>query len=336
MSVPQIPGTSVKDGTLLLADMTTGEFVATATANKGVLRDAAGDSAFHMVTLSGVPVNPTDVATVQFATSLITGLNLSLGKNAALARTTAALPACTRVANVITADANGILPAQDGVAAATLVGERLFVANEVATEDNGLYVVTNIGTAGTPFVLTRVADMNQDAEVGQGLFFLVLTGTLYAGSLWMLVTADPITLNTTGLSFIQAGFVTSITAGLDLDPVVAGLLNHKNVLTDAGGVAAAYPFPTSVTVNARGHITAIGPRTKHAEHSFTAVGAEAIIATGITGIIEFTDNLYVNGARYQPNAVPANYSLDRVTGILTLSTALVAGDVFEFRAQHSY
>jgi hypothetical protein len=83
--------------------------------------------------------------------------------------TTGALPSCTYnngasgVGATLTATANGALAAQDGV---TLVlNDRLCVKDQAATLQNGIYRVTQVGSGGTPWILTRVTDADTWAEL---------------------------------------------------------------------------------------------------------------------------------------------------------------------------
>lgn len=85
------------------------------------------------------------------------------------AATTGTLPACTYANGssgqgaTLTGNANGALAAQDGV---TLVaGEYLLVKDQASALQNGIYTVTQVGTAGTPFILTRNGDADTWAEL---------------------------------------------------------------------------------------------------------------------------------------------------------------------------
>jgi len=113
--------------------------------------------------------------------------------------TTAALPANTRVLNVLTANVNGALPAIDGVALS--VADRVLVKNEGLGANNGSYVVTSLGSAGTPWVLTRSTDLDTSAEMIRGIFAPVTDGNTNAGLHFRLVTNGVITINVTSLSF---------------------------------------------------------------------------------------------------------------------------------------
>lgn len=126
-------------------------------------------------------------------------------KSSVRVATTAALAAYTRTANVITADAPGALADQDGV---TLVaGDSLLLLTGAAAADNGIYVVTEVGDGFAPFVLTRRQDANADAKVTSGMATRVEEGIQYGpvgtkpGRRFVLITPNPITLNTTGLDF---------------------------------------------------------------------------------------------------------------------------------------
>ena len=124
-------------------------------------------------------------------------------KQSVRAATTAALPANTRTGNVLDADANGTFPAQDGVT--LVVGESLLVKDEVAGANNGVYDVTDLGSGSTKWKLTRRADFDQDAEVTTGATVFISEGTANAGAQYTITTADPITVNTTSLTFSQTG-----------------------------------------------------------------------------------------------------------------------------------
>ena len=130
-------------------------------------------------------------------------------KGSARVATTVALPANTRVDNVLTVDANGALPAIDGVTLAVADPvERVLVKNEATGENNGIYDVTDVGSAGSKWVLTRSADFDADEKVTSGAATFVSEGTVNAAREYTLITADPITINTTALVFTQTGGTT--------------------------------------------------------------------------------------------------------------------------------
>jgi hypothetical protein len=95
-------------------------------------------------------------------------------KQSVACATAAALAAYTRVGATITANANGLLGAIDGVT--PTAGQRLLLKNGAAGADNGIYVVTSVGAAGARYVLTRADDFTTGDAVA-GALVIVQAGT---------------------------------------------------------------------------------------------------------------------------------------------------------------
>ncbi|MGD0190190.1 MAG: hypothetical protein ABSD74_05580 [Rhizomicrobium sp.] len=136
--------------------------------------------------------------------SEIPSVNFGIGTSASggpvVAATTGALPSNTYGGGVLTATANGALPAQDGVTLAA--GQRLLVKNEATAANNGLYVVTQAGSGSTPYILTRAGDASTASQLA-GLMVAVLQGgTTNGGTYWLLfLAASAITVGATPLYF---------------------------------------------------------------------------------------------------------------------------------------
>jgi hypothetical protein len=162
------------------------------------------------------PVSALDAANKQYVDSVVSGLTDP--KDAARAATTAALPAATYdngtagVGATLTADVNGALPSIDGIGLS--LNDRVLVKNQVSGLENGIYTVTALGDAGSPWVLTRAEDADEDSEVTQGMFVPVAEGTLNGSLGFLLTTVDPITVGTTALNFAQFGEVIQAGQGL--------------------------------------------------------------------------------------------------------------------------
>lgn len=110
----------------------------------------------------------------------------------------------------LTASGNGIIAAVDGV---TLVnGDRVLVKNEVTTANNGIYIVTTIGSAGTPYILTRADDSNSNARVFPGIsVFSTADGTTNASQEWVLnTTTNPLIIGTTAQTWAAQVIVGSV------------------------------------------------------------------------------------------------------------------------------
>lgn len=72
--------------------------------------------------------------------------------------------------------------------------------------DNGIYYVSALGNdTDTSFQLTRATDFDQDSEVTAGATIFVVSGTVNQRHHYVLVTGNPITVDTTALQFGQFG-----------------------------------------------------------------------------------------------------------------------------------
>ena len=170
---------------------------------------------------------PSQQSVKAYVDAVAQGLSI---KNSVLLATAAALATNTYsngasgVGATLTGVATGVLTI-DGVAVA--LNDRILVKDEVATENNGIYLCTVAGAIGVAYVLTRALDFNQPAEI-PGAFTFVESGTANADSGWVCTTNPTITIGTTGLSFTQFSGAGQITAGQALSKTG----NTLNVDTD--------------------------------------------------------------------------------------------------------
>jgi hypothetical protein len=81
------------------------------------------------------------------------------------------------------------------------VNDRVLVVGQTNASQNGIYFVSTLGS-GSNGTWTRTLDSNQNAEVTSGVIVNTVEGTEYAGTLWKLTTQDPITIGSTGLTFV--------------------------------------------------------------------------------------------------------------------------------------
>lgn len=102
------------------------------------------------------------------------------------------------VGATLTAGANGAF-SSDGVSPA--LNSRIFVPFQTSQLENGIYVLTQVGTAGTPAILTRAADFDSTAEINAGDVVSVVSGTLYGGTTWMMTQTLPVVVGTTAITF---------------------------------------------------------------------------------------------------------------------------------------
>lgn len=97
-----------------------------------------------------------------------------------------------------------------------LIKDAAAASGGAAADDqyNGLWEVT--GGTTTTLTLTRTTDADTDAEVTSGLAAFIEEGTNNADNGYVLTTNDPITVNTTDLTFTQFTGAGQITAGVGL------------------------------------------------------------------------------------------------------------------------
>jgi hypothetical protein len=204
----------------------------TATGVGGIAVDASNQKIVNLAT----PTAAGDAANKSYVDSVATGLDVKtsvrLATVAALAANTAA---GSGVGKTLTANANGALSV-DGVAVA--VNDRILVKDEATAANNGIYGVTDAGSAGTPYVLTRAVDFDQNAEVTGGSFTFATEGSANADTGWVLTTDDPITVDTTGLAFAQFSSTVSYTFDQGLSLTVGSVKVELDTAADAQGSGA--------------------------------------------------------------------------------------------------
>lgn len=200
----------------------------------------AGDTMTGDLTLANDPTNPLHAATKQYVDNLATGLDVK---------------ASVRVATTANITLSGTQTI-DGVAVSS--GERVLVKNQSTGSQNGIYVCA----AGA---WSRATDADTNAEVTSGMYTFVEEGTTNANSGWILSNANPITLGTTALTFVQFTGAGQLTAGAGLtktgntlDVVSANsgriVVNADNIDL-ASGIVTTGTY-TSVTVDTYGRVTA--------------------------------------------------------------------------------
>ena len=107
-----------------------------------------------------------------------------------------------------TANINITLPGTtiDGVTLAN--DDRILLKDQTTTSQNGIYVF-----AGPSTPLSRAQDANTSEEMPPGTFVLITEGSVNGDTAWVLSTDAPITLDTTGLDFVQFSGANNVAAG---------------------------------------------------------------------------------------------------------------------------
>jgi hypothetical protein len=252
-------------------------------------RLAAADASISVnsqkITNLADPTAAQDAANKQYVDSVAAGIDW---KGSVRASTTAALPACTYangasgVGATLTGNVNGALAAQDGVT--LVVNNRLLVKNQAAGLQNGIYALTQVGTAGTPFILTRATDCDSAAEVTTGVATFIEEGSTISATGWVLTTANPITIGTTALTFAQFSGASLYLAGNGL--VLTG--NTFDVVANADG---------SIVANAND--VQVGVLATDAQHGVRGGGTQhAAATTSVAGFQSAADKTKQDAASF--------------------------------------
>ena len=220
----------------------------------------ATSAALTTGTITTAPTSNTDIVNKEYADAIASGIHFHEAVNLA---TTAALPANTYnngtsgVGATLTANANGALSVDSTL---TIVSERILVKNEVAGANNGVYTVTQVGSAGTPYILTRATDFNSVGtgvdQIDEGDFFLVTSGTANVNTAWVQQTPPPITIGTTAIVFQQFSAPITYTAGTGLNESPTYTFNIANTTVSAATYGSASQVPV-FAVNAQGQLTSV-------------------------------------------------------------------------------
>jgi len=251
-------------------------------------------------TITTAPSSGNDIVNKTYADSIAAGINFHQSCRLA---TTAALPSNTYnngvsgVGATLTATANGALSVDSTAVAAT---NRILVKNEVNQAYNGVYVVTQTGSAGSPFILTRATDFDTAGsgvdQIDAGDFFLITAGSTLANTSWVQQTPLPITVGTTGIVFSQFGAPLTYSAGTGLTESPAYTFNIANTGVVSGSYGGAATAMT-LSINAQGQITSatdVSIAINGNQITSGTVGSAYISGsyTGITGVGTLTSGTW--------------------------------------------
>ena len=256
-------------------------------------------------TLSTLPVSPSDIVNKQYADAIASGVNfhpaVRLSTTVTFDATTATYNNGTNGVNAtITDNSPYVAISLDGVTAA--YGDRVLMRTVSNTAWNGVYVVSNTGSASYPWILTRSFDYDQVGsgtnEIDQGDLIYVLAGSSLAGTSWVQQN-NITTIGTDGISFVQfsskalypltegTGLYYSVGGAYDGSAASTLAVNSSYIATLSsnnaaylGGVAAAsYQLNSTLSSNVV---------------NLTANLANYIIAN--TGLISNSSGVFVNTA----------------------------------------
>lgn len=204
------------------------------------------------LTLNADPSTALQAATKQYVDASIAGVQW---KTSTTAGTTVALTATynngtSGVGATLTNAGTQAAFAIDGIS--PTVAQRILIKNQTSTLQNGIYVVTDLGSISTNWILTRAIDYDTPAEMKSGNAVVVNSGTANAGTVW-LQTSTVTTVGTSPVVYSELVYNFSYPLALNLGGSGASLTasNGGLVYSTAGamsiltGTATANQIPLS-------------------------------------------------------------------------------------------
>ena len=202
------------------------------------------------------------------------------------------------------------------------LNDRVLVTGQTTGSQNGLYLVTTLGS-GSNGTWARTSDGNETGEIEAGMIVMVTEGAIYADTQWKLITDDPITINTTALTFTQNYSANSISSGSSNVMVYS----NANVTISSAGSANVLAVSNDGTVTA-GTARVTGNVTGGNVLTDGLISAAANITGGnvlTVGLISATGavtggNILTGGQVSATGNITGNYILGNgvsLTGVIT-------------------
>ena len=189
-----------------------GNTVSSTNSNGNIVLDPNGtgtvDVSSAKITSVASPSADTDAATKGYVDGVVNGLDVK--KSVDFASTANVAGTYNNGAGTITASSNGAL-SMDGGSPSN--GQRVLLKDQSSNVQNGVYVVTNSGGAGSQYVLTRAADADAASEITGGAFFFVEQGSANADNGYVTTHNGTPTLGTDAITFEQFSGAGQISAG---------------------------------------------------------------------------------------------------------------------------
>ena len=140
----------------------------------------------------------------------------------------------------------------DGVTLNT--NDRVLVYEQTDATQNGIYVVTNTGSASTNWVLTRSSDADTSGDndansLDQGSYFYVQEGDAGAGESYVCNVSGDITFGTTEITFAQFSATPEFTGGTNIN-VTARTISLTGTVDETNGGTGNNSYATGDTLYA--------------------------------------------------------------------------------------
>ena len=196
------------------------------------------------------------------AMSPATAMNLT----AAAVATTVTLPntpTWSAASGTLTASGAATTLMVDGVNI-TSTSTRVLVKNQGGGSgaSNGIFVLSTIGGTATTWVLSRTTDFNEDAEIKRFSTVSATGGTVNAGTKWFLSNQEPITINTSNVTW--SALPTTVTFNsaakypTDVNVGVENISTQTHLVNDFSSMLNTLEYEITAIQTSMASMTAIG------------------------------------------------------------------------------
>jgi hypothetical protein len=204
----------------------------------------SGGTLTGALTLSGAPTSDLHAVTKQYVDGLAAGINFH---QPVVAATTGNLAGTYNngtngVGATLTRASNGSIGTIDG--ATVSVGNRILLRAQTDAKENGVYVITAVGSGSAPWVITRAtdADNNPSGELATGDFTFVTSGSTNGSKGFIVSTTGTITIGTTEINYAQFNASEAVVAGTNISKSgetisVVNAPTFSGLVTASSGVA---------------------------------------------------------------------------------------------------
>ncbi len=204
----------------------------------------------------------------------------------------------------------------DGVT--MVVADRVLIYQQSTQTQNGIYVVTDVGSGATNWVLTRSSDadtyvINSANGLSEGSTVFVQAGATGAGETYTCNTTGVITFGTTNITFAQISSAQIYSAGTGLS-----LTNTTFSITNTAVTPTSYGTASSVgtfTVNAQGQLT-------NAVDTPIAIGAAAVSGLAASATTDTTNANNITSGSLGTSRLSGSYT--GITGVGALAAGSLA------------
>lgn len=240
-----------------------------------------------------------------------------------------------------------------GASDVTTPFKRIALTGQTTGFQNGVFDLTAAGASS--FTLTRSSDFStvnnaSGTQVTSGAYFRIVSGTVYAGYEVLLTTPDPITIDTTVLTFARYPTTASLTGGdmitrtgndFTIDLATNGGLESTNAGNAAGQLrvktaTGALEKDRTIQLDGSGNVTAKKSKLYTSTLSSTDITNQYVDLPDVAGDLSIIFTVVGGGiqtptADYSVNYTGGASSKTRITFAGGLATggvsALAAGDI---------